>query len=275
MRVAVVVHVRTPASRPSALVPDLCRRLVGHGCTVEILTPDEGSFDLARVRPAHDLYVMNSGTETALSFSGALHAQGARIMNPYPVAAASWDRVVQTRVLLDAGIPVPQSWVTSDPMTLAPQLAQGPLVLKPARGSRGLGTWVSRTGAELQALAGVTPWLVMRYCEPDGLDLKLYRIGDDVFGVECVRTDQSQGTKFCRPFPVTAELRELVRWCGEPFGIGTYGVDVVFSQGRPMVVDMTVFPEFRGVPDAGSRLGDYVFGHGVEVAERAARELVT
>jgi hypothetical protein len=31
------------------------------------------------------------------------------------------------------------------------------------------------------------------------------------------------------------------------------------SDGRPVVVDVNTFPGFKGVPDAGARLADYIY----------------
>ncbi len=268
LRVAVLL-VRHPPSRPSPVVPDMVRRLALLGCSVDVLAPDEDAHDLGRLSADHDLYVLKSGTETALSLAGALHGQGASIVNPYPVAAACRDKVVQTRALLAADLPVPRSWVTSQPGTLAPLLADGPLVLKTPRGSQGRGIVVVHTAPELAAVPAGEPWLAMRYHRPEGPDRKLYRIGDEVFGVERVFPATTYAEKLGRPFEVSGELRELVLRCGEPFGISLYGVDVVESAGRHWVVDMSSFPGFKGVPDAGARLAAYVVGEGREVASAA------
>ncbi len=269
MRIAVLV-LRHPASRPSPVVPEMLRGLTQRGCAVEVLTPDEGAVDLAEQRPRHDLYVLKSGTESALSLAGALHHQGARIVNPYPVAAACRDKLVQTPLLQAAGVPMPQSWTTVEPATLTPLLDDGPLIVKAPRGSQGRGITVARRADDLVALETGRPWLAMRYLEPEGPDHKLYRIGDDVFGVQRAFPARTYEEKLGRPFEVSSGLRQLVLRCGEPFGISLYGVDVVFSAGRPWVVDMSSFPGFKGVPQAGTRLAHYLVTAGAAVAERAA-----
>ena len=269
MRVAVLI-VRHPASRPSPVVPEMLRGLARHGCAVDVVTPDEGLLDTAELRPEHDLYVLKSGTESALSLAGALHHRGARIVNPYAVAAACRDKIVQTPVLQAAGVPVPQSWVCVDPATLAPLLDEGPLIVKDPRGSQGRGLTIARRPGDLEALPPGRPRLAMRYHVPDGPDHKLYRIGDDVFGVQRAFPARTYDQKLGRPFEVEPELRELVLRCGAAFGISLYGVDVVYSAGRPWVVDMSGFPGFKGVPDAGARLADYLVTVGPAVAERAA-----
>ena len=260
MRVAIVA-LRHPSGRFSVLVPEMVERLQDLGCEVEVIDPDAGPVDLGVVRTDADLYILKSGTEAALSFAGVLHARGARVVNPYPVAAACRDKIVQTHVLAEADVPVPQSWMTVDPMSLLPQLQEGPLILKDPRGSQGRGLEIVHDGDGLAALPGGTPWLAMRYHRPEGEDLKLYRIGDEVFGVERIFPARTYAQKLGRPYPVPDDLRDIVLRCGDAFGISVYGVDVIRSRGRLWVVDMSSFPGFKGVPAAGRRIVDHVVSH--------------
>ena len=57
---------------------------------------------------------------------------------------------------------------------------------------------------------------------------------------------------------VTPKLEEIVLRCGA-FGVSLFGVDVVMSGGRPFVVDMQVFPGFKGVPDVARYLAHEIF----------------
>jgi ribosomal protein S6--L-glutamate ligase len=164
-------------------------------------------------------------------------------------------------VLAEAGVPVPQSWMTVDPMSLQSQLSAGPLILKDPRGSQGRGLEIVHDRDGLAALAVGTPWLAMRYHRPEGEDLKLYRIGDEVFGVERIFPARTYAQKLGRPYVVSAELRDIVLRCGDAFGISVYGVDVIRSQGRHWVVDMSSFPGFKGVPEPGRRIVDHVLSH--------------
>jgi ribosomal protein S6--L-glutamate ligase len=182
------------------------------------------------------------------------------VLNPYRVAAACRDKVVGTKVLAAAGVPVPETYVTAQPGELAHLLEGGPLVLKPYRGSQGAGIQVVRTRKEIERLQhDGKPILAQRYHKPRGRDRKLYRIGDEIFGVARVWPARSYEEKLGEPFTVEPELRELVLRCGEPFGISLYGVDVVVAD-RPYVVDMSSFPGFKGVPGAAERLAEYVYG---------------
>jgi ribosomal protein S6--L-glutamate ligase len=254
MKIAFIL-VRRP---PGSIWPEVMRHLSERGLEVDVMYPDEQSIDLGRLRVEHDLYVLKSGTETALSLGGALHALGATILNPYPVAVMCRDKIVASETLERAGVPVPESYVVSQPAHLAPLLDDGPLVVKPYRGSQGRGIQVVRSERDIGRLHPNGPLLAQRYHAPDGLDLKIYCIGSEVYGVERVWPARTYREKQGRPFRVNKELREIALRCGAAFGISLFGFDVVMSGGVPYVVDNSSFPGFKGVPNAAQRLADYI-----------------
>jgi ribosomal protein S6--L-glutamate ligase len=266
MRIAILLARHPPRGR-NPIMPEVVRLLGSWGADVAACYPDEETTILDDVVADHDLYVLKSGSETALSVAGALHACGAAILNPYPVATACRDKIVASAILAAAGVPVPQSFVTGAMSALAPALADGPLVVKPHRGSQGRGVRVVRRPSELSALASVPgPVFAQRHHPPDGHDHKLYCIGDQVFGVRRVWPARSYEEKLGRPFTVSHELREIALSAGRAFGIDLYGVDVVFSGGMPVVVDFASFPGFKGVPDAALRLADHIYAVARQVA---------
>jgi ribosomal protein S6--L-glutamate ligase len=268
MRIGLIL-VRHPAERKSPIMPEVVRLLSRRGVEIDCLYPDEEVVDLARLRVQHDLYVLKSGTETALSLAGALHGAGARILNPYPVAAACRDKVIATQLLRGAGVPLPDTYVATRREQLEPLLEKGALVVKPFRGSQGRGVCVVRTVGELARVEAGGPLLAQRYKQPRGRDRKLYRIGDRVFGVKRAWPARTYGEKLGEAFAVSEELREIVWRCGNAFGIDLYGVDVIESD-RPYVVDMSSFPGFKGVPDAAALLADYIYDAASRAVEGVA-----
>jgi ribosomal protein S6--L-glutamate ligase len=241
--------------RRGHLVPLLIGHLRRSGARVGLVDPDVEPVSLNDLRSSDaDMYVLVSPTEAALSLAGALERAGGVLLPSYAVAAGCRDKIVQTTVLADAGLPVPASWLTVHPAVLAGELTWGPLLVKDPRGSRGRGLHLVRRRDELRHLSRGTPWLVMRYHHADGPDLKLYRIGDAVSGVARVFPAHSMADKVGRPLDVTAELRDLALRCSDAFGTTVCGVDVIRSDGRLWVVDMSSFPGFKGVPDAAHRL---------------------
>lgn len=254
MRIAFIL-VRRPAG---SIFPEVIRLLSQRGIDVDVIYPDEQPTDLGNLRLEHDLYVLKSGTETALSLAGALHAIGATILNPYPVAVMCRDKIVASEILERAGVPVPDSYVVAQPAHLAPLLDGGALVVKPHRGSQGRGIQVVRREQDLRKLPCNGPLLAQRYHPPDGPDRKIYCIGPEVFGVERGWPARTYREKVGRPFTVNKELGEIALRCGAAFGISLFGFDVVMSGGRPYVVDNSSFPGFKGVPNAAFRLAEYI-----------------
>src|SRR5207244_8112822 len=96
-------------------------------------------IDLSTVRVEHDLYVLKQISGIPMSMAGALHAQGAAIVNPYPVTVALRDKVIAARMLAAAGAPMPVTYVVSQPDLLTPLLDRGPPVGKPFDGTCGFG----------------------------------------------------------------------------------------------------------------------------------------
>ena len=210
------------------------------------------------VRPEHDLYVLKSHTELSLSLAGALHARGARFLNPYPSCAATQNKIVAVRRLRAAGVPVPRTWVTGDLALLRPIVSETPLVVKPYLGHRGVGVHVIRSEAELSRISVPDgAFVAQEYIAGDGEDVKLYVVGEEV---ACVRKPFSPEsfTVPGRPAPVSAELEEIALRTGRALGLGLYGLDVIEGPDGPVVVDTNYFPGYKGVPCAAASIASYV-----------------
>ncbi len=261
MKIGIIVRWVNPTLEE--LVHELSRR----GATVELIYPDVQTTDLVNWRVEHDLYLLKSGTEAALSMAGALHALGGAILNPYPITAMLRNKIIVTCMLQDAGIPTPETYITPSPEGLVPFLEDGPLIVKPYRGSRGEGVTVVSRPEELNEIPVDGPVLAQRYHKPDPgeLDHKIYRIGDEIFGVKRIWPLRTYEDKYGEPFTVSSELREIALKCGQAFGLGLYGLDVVISNGKPYVVDFNKFGSFIGVPEAPARLAAYVLEMGQRV----------
>src|SRR5207244_746554 len=76
------------------------------GATAEPLHLGDDLIDVARVSLDHDLFVLKSRSDLAMSVAADLHGAGARVLNPYPVSALLRDRVVTFRVPRAEGAPL-------------------------------------------------------------------------------------------------------------------------------------------------------------------------
>jgi ribosomal protein S6--L-glutamate ligase len=256
-----------PVPRP--VFREVVRLLRERAVEVDLVNLDAGVTDLCELKVEYDLYVLKSSSEIALSVAGALNALGAPILNPYPTAVTCRDKIMASRLLEEAGVPAPPSYVASHPAQLEHLLEEGPLVVKPYRGSHGEGVRIVRRPSEFPEweVDGDGPFYAQRYFEPEGRDHKLYRIGDEVFGVERVWPARTFEEKLGRPLEVSSELRGIAFRCGSALGVSLLGFDVVFNEGRPYVVDISSFPGFTGVPNGPELIADYI----ELAAERAMR----
>jgi ribosomal protein S6--L-glutamate ligase len=259
MKIAFIM-MRHPPTRVSPIMPQVVSFLREWGITVDLFHPDDQLTDLAGIESDHDLYVLKSGTELALSLAGALDAAGKVILNPYPITEACRNKIIATRILQRAGVPTPETYVTNHPNQLTRLLDDGPLVVKPYRGSQGRAVTVVWDAEELDGLgSGDEPLFAQRFHEPKGRDRKIYAIGGQIFGVKRVWPAHTYQEKLGEPFTITPELHEIALRCGDAFSLDLYGLDVILTDCGPLVVDVSAFPGFKGVPDAALRLADYVY----------------
>jgi ribosomal protein S6--L-glutamate ligase len=222
------------------------------GIAEEVVTRPED------LEPDHDLYLLKSHTELSLSLAGVLHAQGARMLNPYECCISTQNKIVASRRLRWAGVPAPQSWVTGDLELLDDLVQRGPLIVKPHRGHRGAGIRIVDDREGLAALPRTDePMLVQEYLPGADEDVKVYVVGEQVFAVRKPFSAESF-TVPGRPSAVSVELREIALRCGEALGLGLYGLDVVESPRGPSVVDVNYFPGYKGVPGIAPLIAQYI-----------------
>jgi ribosomal protein S6--L-glutamate ligase len=243
---------------PSPVLTEVFEILTKAGFAVEAGIAEERVTRADRLRPEHDLYVLKSHTELSLSLAGILHAQGARLLNPYQSCVATQNKIVASRCLRAAGVPVPRTWVTGDLSLLQPIVRGTPLVVKPYQGHRGAGVRVVRTPDELSSLPppGV-PVVVQEHVAGNGEDVKVYVVGDEVFAVRKQFSPQSFSEPG-RPCPVPDGMRRIALAAGRALGLGLYGLDVVEGRDGPVVVDVNYFPGYKGVHGVAARIAAYI-----------------
>jgi len=205
-----------------------------------------------------DLYILKSHTELSLSLAGGFYTRGARLLNPYPSCAMTQNKIIVSRLLREAGVPAPRSWVTGDFSLLRELSATSSLIIKPYMGHRGAGILKVDSPEELDKhTAPDFPVIVQEFKPGSGEDLKGYVVGDQVFGVQKPFSETSFSVPG-RPVPISDEVRAISRRVGEVCGLGLYGLDIIESPDGPYVVDVNYFPGYKGVPDAAGMIADYI-----------------
>jgi ribosomal protein S6--L-glutamate ligase len=252
------ILVRRVPPVPSPVLLDVFALLEQRGFQVDSGIPEELVARPDRLRVEHDLYLLKSHTELALSLAGVLDTLGARLLNPYASCITTQDKIVASRRLRAAGVPVPRSWVTGDLSLLAPLAEEMPLIVKPHRGHRGAGISIVRSPSDLEAVElEDAPVLIQEYVQGSGEDVKVYVAGDEVFAVR----KEFSPTSFTRPgrsCAVSPEVREIALACGRVLGLGLYGLDVLETESGPVVVDVNYFPGYKGIPGVAAVIADYI-----------------
>jgi ribosomal protein S6--L-glutamate ligase len=253
---------RTPPGLGPVLT-EVYARLRSCGVEVDDSIPEEKLLSTEELVVTHDLYVLKSHTELALSTAGTLCALGARLLNPHWNCLLTQDKITSTKLLSDAGVPVPCSWVTDDYRLLVPLLTEGPLIAKPHRGHLGNGLRILRSADDLDLLSPTEgPFLFQRYLETDAEDVKTYVVGRRAFAVT-KRFSPDSYQIHGRPMELDARTRDIVLKCGEVLGLHLYGVDLVRTERGAYVVDVNYFPGYKGVPGAAKLIADYVYRYAV------------
>jgi ribosomal protein S6--L-glutamate ligase len=263
-----IVMLRHPPTRKSPIMPEVIRLLREWGATVDLIYPEEQLADLKKVQVKHDFYVIKSGTDLSLSLAGALHASNAITLNPYPVTLMMRNKIFATHRLRIAGVPIPETYVTSRVEQLAPLLEKGPLIIKPFTHCNGQGVHIVWDHDGLSRISpNQGPIFAQRYYSPQGKDHKIYYIDGQIFGVKRIWPARTYEEKVGKPFTISSTLRQIALRCSRAFGIELLGFDVIFSGGRPYVVDINCFPGFKGVPNAALRLADFIYTYGQRVLD--------
>ena len=271
MRFHFLLARRTPDT-PSQIILGVSKLLRERGHDVTSSIPEEQLSSLHNLKSDHDVYLLKSYTQLALTLAGALSAQGANLINPYFGCVAARNKIVCYQALKSAGVPVPNSWVTADLKLLTPLLHRHALIVKPVMGWRGEGIRIIRHERELAAdPLYLGDALIQEYIENAGEDLRLYVAGEEVFGIR-KRFSSTSYAADGEPTAVSPEMRSIALLCGKVFGLRLYGIDIIEGADGPRVVDVNYFPGYKGVPDAAPVVADYVENYTASVITERPEE---
>jgi ribosomal protein S6--L-glutamate ligase len=263
VKVSFLLERGTPP-RMNPILAEACARLEARGIQVALRFPEHELTRVDMLRVDSDLYVLKSNTSLAFTLATVLDRLGGPLLNCYEACLATRDKVLAAATLAAASIPAPRSLVAGQPGQFAARLAAGPLIVKPYRGAYGRGVTVADRPAALPAADEHPEFAFAQdYLHPARTDLKVFGIGDEVFGVrKTFGADSFLHTG--EPAALSPEVESIVRRVAEAFGLELFGVDVAEDERGAYVFDVNSFPGFRGVPDAARRLAAYI--------ERRARD---
>lgn len=244
--------------QPNPVLASAMAMLGDRGFAVSSGIPEETLLCPDRLCARHDLYVLQSQTELALSVAGVLHDRGASFVDSYAACTLAHNRIIAASRLAAAGLPVPHSWVTTDFGRLCELAAEQPVIVKPHRTARGTASVVAYSAEDLVGIRlAEQPMLVQQFIEGAEAHLALAVIGEQVFARRTrLGRDGSHGP--AEGVSVSARIRDLALRCGRAFGLGLFGVDIVEGPHGPVVVDLHHAPCFDGLAAAGPVLAAHI-----------------
>jgi glutathione synthase/RimK-type ligase-like ATP-grasp enzyme len=267
-RIALLAERRYLAQRqPLGLVAELERR----EWTVRLIDPDFTAISLTDDSwlAGVELCVARGRSHALLSWLLAAERRGLQTINRQSAVAGVRDKAAMAVALAGAGIPTPPTMLGS-PSQLAAELPADlyPVILKPIHGDNCRGLRVCGSPDEVAGLSPSDrdPLLAQPYLAGDGMDLKLYAVGERIWAIRKpspLRTGgalgpRSAGSAEATPVELTADLRRLARDCSELFGLELFGVDCLITRAGPVVIEVNDYPNYSGVPEADAALASHV-----------------
>lgn len=254
--------------RAGTLVADVVDRMRVAGVLVDVRLPHQDP-DALHLDPRPDLLVHRGLQRDAAVAVAALERRGVRCCNPAAPSSVVGDRTAVSTVLAAAGVPVPEGQTRSSWSQVRADLARGPRVVKAAADSTGRSARVVLLDGPVDEPPFAGPWQTQEHVGSDGVDRKLYVIGDQVHGLlkpgaladpGALRPGDGSSTGV-EPFDPAGSLTDLARAVGAALGLHLFGVDVVLGEAGPVVVDVNVLPGYRGVAGAAEQVATHLLGH--------------
>jgi ribosomal protein S6--L-glutamate ligase len=254
LRIGFIERPHPPGHRGSVtyrLIP-LLRKM---GALIELVHAETNLHRLDTA-PPWDLVVLKSGSAAALHLAAAAEAQRIPSVNRSEATRLAQDKLASAAILQRAGLPIAPvhlAWLGSG---IVSELPDRPLIVKAARGSRGVGLWSVGPG-ELPALAQTLPqgpYLLMERVPHAGDDLKVFVAGEWMTATERPFPVASYADKLGRPSPLPPGVAEVAREAGRLLGLDCFGCDFVKGPDGWTLVDVNAFPGYKGAAGAPEAL---------------------
>lgn len=244
----------------------LARALSERGCAVRVFTdfpPDISSFS-ERLHE-FDLVVLRGRSDELLTAVERAMVWDIPVIDTPHAVRSVRDKALQSYRMGVRGVPTPDTWVGSvrELSTAIPTYLY-PLVCKPQFGDNSRGIVLVHDAEEFSQLDWPEPQaVVQRYVPSDGVDLKLYVIGEQVAAVRKpspVKLDaepRHESRSNLGPRTVTAEMRHIVQQCRSAFGLSFFGIDCIEGPAGLQVIEVNDFPNYTDVPRADEQLARF------------------
>jgi ribosomal protein S6--L-glutamate ligase len=260
LRIGVLVEPRYLSQRQPA---GLCAELRRRGHEVRMIDPD----DLPEVGSdgwldGLNVVVPRGRSIGLLSLLAWAEHRGVPVVNSRRAIGAVRNKLDVAVALAAAAAPTPRTFA-GPPARLAETVPEAvyPLVLKPVFGDNGGRLRIVDDARRLAKLEWPEPVAIaQQLVRDDGMDLKLYGIGRDVWAIRkpSPLTPPAAGARQPGQVALTVALAALARRCGELFGLDLYGVDCVETPEGPVVIEVNEYPNYTAVPGADQRLATLV-----------------
>lgn len=245
--------------REGSVFSEVCQRLRRYGVRSRVHLPHE-SGDIPPAWLYDASLIVNRGLNaSALSALATLEQAGLPCCNRIDASFTAQDRSRVLQQLGAAGLPVPE-WTQVMSWSGVQDLAgEQSLVVKAVDGSRGRGVGVAFVEANERSPQAPFPgpYTVQRRVDQDGWDRKVYVAGQACRGLlkPWPRRDSIPNQSF-QPKPRIAKLAGEV---GQVLNLTVYGVDLLETKTGPVIVDVNVFPGFKGVPQAARLISEHLY----------------
>ena len=203
-----------------------------------------------------DVVLLKSRTPEARRVAQTAERAGSLVVNPPAATTAALDRAATADALDRAGVPAPRSWSVPALRDLAADHAENtlpwPLVVKSRTSSRRDLVRLVSSPAELAELLpewGEEPVVAQEFAANDGFDIKVWVIGTDLSVARrrsALEAIDKSADEHLDPADLPEDWIRAARDAGAALDLQLYGVDLLITGGRPVVVDVNPFPGFRG-----------------------------
>lgn len=205
------------------------------------------------VRPP-DVVLLKSRSREARQVARTAERAGSRVVNSPDATATALDRAATAAALDGAGVPQPRTWAFPALRDLAADAAprSWPLVVKSRTSSRRDLVRLVPGRAELDELLpewGGEPVVAQEFAANDGFDIKVWVIGADLSAARrrsALDSTDKNSDEQLDPAGLPEVWTRAARDAGAALGLQLYGVDLLITDGQPVVVDINPFPGFRG-----------------------------